>query len=38
MTFFLPLKNVDLLQLIIDCWLELDVSSLDVTESKIGPS
>ena len=30
-------KNIDFSQLII-CWLELDMSSLDVTESKIGPS
>ena len=37
-TFLWPLTNIDLLQLIICCWLELDMSSLDVTESKIGPS
>ena len=38
MTFLWPLKNIDFSQLIICCWLELDMSSLDVTESKIGLS
>ena len=31
-------KNLDFSQLIICCWLELDIASLDVTESKIGLS
>ena len=31
-------KNIDFSQLIIRCWLELDMSSLDATESKIDPS
>ena len=32
-TFLLPLKHIDFSQLINRCWLELDMSSLDVTES-----
>ena len=35
---FSDLKNIDFSQLLICCWLELDISLLDAMESKIGPS